>query len=113
MAIQTAAMRNILAAEYGATATHAALYSTTPGGTPGTELSGGSPAYARRALSWTGTNPITATPTAFDIESGDTVAGAGVHSAITAGTYYDGADLTDQAFASQGTYALTLTYTQS
>lgn len=110
MAIQTATMRNALAAEYASLALYGALYSTTPGSSPGTELSGGSPAYARKSLSWSGTNPITASAT-FDIESGDTVGGAGVHSASTGGTYYDGADLTDQAFASQGTYALTLTFT--
>jgi hypothetical protein len=48
-----------------------------------------------------------------DIPSGTTIVGAGVHSAVTAGTYYDGGTVTSQAFASQGTYAITPTYTQS
>jgi hypothetical protein len=34
-----------------------------------------------------------------------------VHSAVTAGTYYDGAAVTSQPFASQGTYAATFTFT--
>lgn len=115
MAIQTATQKNNVATAYGTNATHAALYSTVPGGTAGTELTGGSPAYARRALTWGApTNGvITVTPTAFDVPSGSTVAGAGVHTAITAGTYLDGAAVTSQAFASQGTYTLTLTYTQT
>jgi hypothetical protein len=115
MAIQTATQKNNLATAYGAAATHAALYSTVPGASAGTELTGGSPAYARRALSWgSATNGvITATPAAFDVASGSTVAGAGVHTAITAGTYLDGGSVPSQAFASQGTYTLTLTYTQT
>jgi hypothetical protein len=114
MAIQTVTMRNALVDAYKAQATHAALYSTVPAGTAGTELSGGSPAYARKALSWGATSASSSSVTVtFDVGSGSTVAGAGVHTAITGGTYLDGAGVTSQAFASQGTYQLTLTYTQS
>lgn len=115
MPIQTAVQRNNAAGGYTAAATHAALYSTVPGATAGTELTGGSPAYARRPLTWSlnGSGVGTATPTAFDVASGATVAGAGVHTAITAGTYLDGTSVASQSFSSQGTYALTLTYTQT
>lgn len=116
MAIATSTQRNNLATAYGAAATHAALYSTAPSGsTPGTELTGGSPAYARRPLTWSApTNGVTsATPAAFDVPSGATVAGAGVHTALTGGTYLDGTSLTSQAFSSAGSYTLTITYTQS
>ena len=75
-------------------------------------MTGGSPAYARKSLSWSGTNPITATAT-FDVPTGTTVVGAGVHTAVTAGTYLDGVTVTSQAFASQGTYAVTFTFTQA
>lgn len=114
MAIQTVTQRNNLATAYGAAATHAALYTTAPSSTAGTEVTGGSPAYARKALSWSApsASAITATVT-FDVPSGTTVAGAGVHTAATAGTYLDGSSVTSQSFASQGTYTLTLTYTQS
>ena len=114
MAIQTSAMKNVLATEYGATALYAALYTTAPGASAGTEVTGGSPAYARKSITWgaPSNGVITATVT-FDVPSGTTVVGAGVHSAVTAGTYYDGASVTSQAFASQGTYQLTLTYTQT
>lgn len=115
MAIQTATQKNNLATAYGNAATHAALYSTVPGATAGTELTGGSPAYARRALAWgaPSNGVISATPAAFDVASGSTVAGGGVHTALTGGSYLDGGALTSQAFASQGTYTLTLTYTQT
>jgi hypothetical protein len=112
--IQTATQKNTLATAYGNAATHAALYTTVPGASAGTEVTGGSPAYARKAITWgaPSNGVITATVT-FDVPSGTTVAGAGVHTALTAGTYLDGAAVTSQAFASQGTYALTLTYTQT
>ena len=114
MAIQTTTQKNNLATAYGTNATYAALYTTAPGATAGTEVTGGSPAYARKAITWgaPSNGVITATVT-FDVPSGTTVVGAGVHTAVTAGTYLDGASVTSQNFASQGTYALTLTYTQS
>jgi hypothetical protein len=114
MAIQTTTQKNTLATAYGTAATHAALYTTAPSSSAGTEVTGGSPAYARKALSWgaPASGVITVTVT-FDVPTGTTVVGAGVHTAITAGTYLDGATVTSQAFASQGTYQLTLTYTQS
>lgn len=114
MAIQTATQRNNLATAYGVAATHAALYTTAPGASAGTEVSGGSPAYARKAITWgaASASAVSGTVT-FDVPTGTTVVGAGVHTAITAGTYLDGATVTSQAFASQGTYTLTLTYTQS
>ena len=115
MAIQTATQRNNLATAYAAAATHAALYSTVPAGTAGTELTGGSPAYARKALSWGSPTDgvVSATAAVFDVAAGSTVAGAGLHTDISAGTYLDGAAVTSQAFASQGTYTLTITYTQT
>jgi hypothetical protein len=112
MAIQTAAGRLPLAVAYGTNCPYGSVYTTAPGGTAGTEPSGGSPAFARKALTWSGANPNVATAT-FDIPASTTIAGAGLHSAITAGTYEDGVAVTSQAFASQGTYAVTYTYTQS
>lgn len=115
MLIQTATQKNNLATAYGNAATHVALYSTTPGASAGTELTGGSPAYARIATAWGApTNGVVSTgPHTFNVGSGSTVAGGGFHNALTAGTYLDGGGLTSQAFASQGTYALTGTYTQT
>lgn len=113
MTIQTATQKENLAVAYGSNATYAALYTTVPGASAGTEVTGGT--YARKALTWaagTVDGVVTATVT-FDVPAGVTVAGAGVHTAVTAGAYLDGAAVTSQAFATAGTYSLTLTYTQS
>lgn len=112
MAIQTAAMKNILADAYKGAAAYGALYTTAPGASAGTEPSGGSPAYARKALTWSASsNGVTSATATFDVPSGATIVGGGVHSAVTAGTYYDGGSVTSQPFGSQGTYALTFTFT--
>jgi hypothetical protein len=114
MAVQTAAMKNILSDAYKGAAAYGAVYTTAPGGSAGTEPSGGSPAYARKSLSWSASSGgVTSATATFDIPTSTTIVGAGVHSAVTAGTYYDGAALTSQTFASQGTYAVTFTFTES
>lgn len=115
MAIQTAAQKENTAIGYGNTANYGALYTTVPGATAGTEVSGGTPAYARKALTWSGgavDGVITATAV-FDVPAGASIRGVGIHSALTAGTYLDGVSVTQQDFASQGTYTVTFTYTQS
>jgi len=114
VAIQTVTQRNNLATAYGTNATHGAVYTTAPGGTAGTEPTGGTPAYARKALTWgAAANSAVSVAPVFDIPAGATIVGAGVHTALTAGTYLDGAAVTSQAFASQGTFTVTLTYTQT
>lgn len=113
-AIQTQTMRHTLVDAYRGAATHGAVYTTAPGGAAGTEPSGGSPAYARKALTWSAASSSATTATAtFDIPSGATIVGAGIHTALTAGTYLDGTSVTSQAFASQGTYTVTFQYTQT
>lgn len=117
----TAIMREATALTgYAAKATHAALFTTVPTGTTaGTEVSAtGSPAYARKPLAglWAGGASVDGTITAtvtFDVPTGVTVAGAGLYDALTGGNYLDGGSVTSQAFAAQGTYTLTLTYTQN
>lgn len=115
MALQTSAIKNTLANAYATACAFVGLATTAPGATRGTEVTGGSPAYARKASNWgSATNGvITASPTAFDVPSGTTVVGVNMESAVTAGTYQDGAGVTSQTFSSQGTYTVTATYTQS
>lgn len=116
MAINTVALRNIMADAYGDAAVYAALFSTALGGTPpnntaGTEVTGGS--YARQPITWTTatTGVITGTVT-FSVPTGN-VMSAGVYATVTGGAFLDGGAVTTQAFATAGTYTLTLTYTQS
>lgn len=114
MAIATTAQRNNLATAYGANATHGSVYTTAPGGTAGTEPTGGSPAFARKALTWSAPSNGTVSATStFDIPAGTTIVGAGVHTAASGGTYLDGVTVTNQPFVSQGTYAVTYSYTQT
>lgn len=112
MAIQTTTQKNALATEYGIDAAYGAVYTTVPGASQGTEPSGGG--YARQALSWSAPSGGVITATAvFDIPAGATIVGIGVHTAVTAGTYLDGATITSQEFSSAGTLTVTFTYTQS
>lgn len=114
MAIQTTTQKNTLASAYGTAAAYGSVYTTAPGASAGTEPSGGSPAYARKALSWGApASGVVSASATFDIPSGTTIVGAGVHTAVTAGTYLDGTTVTSQVFASQGTYQVTFSYTQS
>ncbi len=112
MSIQTSAMKDALANAYHTTAAYGAVYTTAPGGSAGTEPSGGSPAYARKALSWASGNGGSASAT-FDIPASTTIVGAGVHSAVSSGTYYDGASMTSQTFSSQGTDTVSFVFTES
>jgi hypothetical protein len=75
----------------------------------GTEITGGSPAYARKAVTWTDDGDGVSRPSAdlvFDIPGGTEVAGWRGYSAVTAGIDYGGEALTEETYAGQGTYTL-------
>lgn len=91
-------------------ATYASLHSADPGATgTANELTGGTPAYARKAISFAaaaaGVKAVQATLPVFNIPAGATVAYVGLWSAI-AGTYLGCFDVTDEVFAGQGTYTV-------
>lgn len=88
------------------------LYLSLHSGYPATtenEISGGSPAYARKAVTWggaaAGSMAATNAPV-FDVPA-CTVAAVGFFSAATAGTLYGDYDVLDEVFAAQGTYTVT------
>ncbi len=117
MTIQTTAAKNLMATAYS---TNVGAYGAIGTGTPnttsfGTEVTGGSPAYARIAPSWgsAASSAISASAMNFNVPSSTTVTSFGFFSLSSAGTYYDGVTITSQLFSSQGTYAITPTYTQS
>lgn len=112
--MQTATIKNAMADFYATQCTYADLYSTAAGATAGTAITGGTPAYASKALAWNASsNGVKATNgVPFDIPSGATVAGFGLKTGA-AGAYLDGGSLPSQAFSSQGTYTLTVTFTQT
>jgi hypothetical protein len=103
-----------MAARYGTLATHGAVYTTAPGASAGTEPSGGSPAYARKPLTWAaGSTGVVSASATFDVPAGTTVNGTGLHDALTAGNYIDGKTETAVSFPTQDTITVTFTYTQS
>lgn len=118
MAIATLAQRNALATQYGTAAPNGALFTADPGTTGSVtgEVTGGAPAYARKALNWgaAANSAITGTAT-FDVGAGVTVTFFGVTVSAVAGTadLRDRVSITSQAFASQGTFQVTATYTQT
>lgn len=86
------------------------LHSTDAPSDNTTEPSGGSPAYARKAASWSassgGSKALSGAVT-FDVPAGFTVKSVGFWTAVTAGTLLGYFDVTDEVFGGQGTYQLT------
>lgn len=87
-----------------------ALHTGDPGGANSAtnEVTGGSPAYARKAVAWNAASGGSATPTGnvvFDVPASTTV--SWVSGWNTAGTVrYFKKDVTDEAFSAQGTYTV-------
>lgn len=93
----------------GAVAVFASLHTADPGTSGTSEVSGGSPAYARKAITWNaasaGNLDNNANPV-FDVPAGTTITHVGLWSAASAGVFYGSFDIVDEAFAAQGTYTL-------
>lgn len=90
--------------------TYASLHSANPGDSGASEISGGSPAYARKAVNWNAAAAGSlddSTAPVFDVPAGTTVAFVGMWDALTVGNFLGYADVTDEAFAAQGTYTAT------
>jgi hypothetical protein len=76
-----------------------------------TEVTGGSPAYARKAVTWgatdgSGVKTMNGTDPVFDVPA-CTVKAVAFYDAITAGVQYAMFNVTDEIFAAQGTYTIT------
>ena len=102
--------KNLMLDQLATVAVYASLHTADPGSTGTSEVTGGSPAYARKSITWnsaaTGNLDNNANPV-FDVPASTTVTHVGFWSASTAGTFYGSADITDETFAAQGTYTLT------
>jgi hypothetical protein len=75
----------------------------------GEEISGGTPPYARKAITWTAPVAGLVRPTedlVFFIPAGANVAGWRCFSAVTGGTNFGGSDLIQESYASAGEYKL-------
>ena len=104
------AAKHVMLDQLATVAVFASLHTGDPGTTGANEISGGSPAYARKAITWNaasgGALDNNANPV-FDVPASTTVAHVGLWSAATNGTFYGSFDVTDEVFAAQGTYTLT------
>ena len=101
----------VVAAAESAKILYLSLHTATPGTTGASEVTGGSPAYARKSTVVTATSGTgTSTTVTFDVPAGVTVTHFGTWSAVTGGTFYGGnalsASKTDSA-----QYQVTLTVT--
>lgn len=105
----TEAWKNRIATLAGSDTLYASLHDDDPSTTGANEITGGSPAYARKELSWgsASSGEIAATQVTFDVPA-TTVKHAGIWSASTSGTFYGSVDVTDETFAAQGEYKLTV-----
>ncbi len=102
--------KNYMLDQLGGVALYGSLHTANPGSTGASEITGGSPAYARKSLTWNaaanGAKTLSNTPT-FDIPAGTTVAYFGLWSAASGGTYYGYITVTQEVYAAQGTYQAT------
>ena len=102
--------KNLMLDALAAVAVYASLHTADPGASGTNEVTGGSPAYARKAITWnaaaSGALDDSNQPV-FDVPASTTVAYVGLWSLVTAGTFYGSLDVTDEVFAAQGIYTLT------
>jgi hypothetical protein len=110
MTTLTAATRNALLSELDTLVTHVSLHSAQPDDAGSNELTGGSPAYARQAITFgapASGQMVSSNQPVFDVPAGATVAFVGLWSAVTGGIFRGSRQLTQEVFGSQGTYTLT------
>jgi hypothetical protein len=103
--------KNLMLNALGAVAVFASLHTADPGATGTSEVSGGSPAYARKAITWnsaaSGDLDNNANPV-FDVPASTTITHFGLWSAATTGTFYgSGALSASEVFSGQGVYTIT------
>lgn len=102
--------RNVGVDAIAALALRVALHTGDPGGanSASNEVTGGSPAYARKAIAWNAASGGSATATAnvvLDVPAATTVSWISLWN--TAGTVrYLKKDVTDEVFGAQGTYTV-------
>lgn len=114
MTIRIAGTKTVLAAAYGANATWLGLATGDPGATttPANEVTGGSPAYARKQTSWSGANPNVGSAQTIDSPAA-TVTYIILATAATVGTtnQADNCSAGPVTLSGQGTIVVTPTLT--
>lgn len=95
----------------GIAAAYGSLHTGDPSTTGANEVSGGSPAYARKALTWNsvGSDGVVelSADVVFDVPASTTVAYVGLFSASTAGTFIGSMAVSpNETFGAQGQFTL-------
>jgi hypothetical protein len=95
-------------------ALYGSLHTADPGTTGASEVSGGSPAYARKAITWATpitTGSVSGGTITFDVPAG-TYTHIGYWDAVTTGNFVGGYPLqASMTYGAQGTLPVTLTET--
>lgn len=104
--------QNLMLDALAAASTHVGLSNS------GTELSGGSPAYARQTITFGaaagGSMSMSGGTRQFNVPAGSTVNQFDLYSALSAGTRYGSGSLTSEVYGGAGLYDLTgVTATQT
>lgn len=98
--------KNVMLDALGAVAVFASLHTAIPNASGSNEVTGGSPAYARKAIVWSaataGSMDKNATDPIFDVPAGD-VFYVGLWSASTGGTFYGYMPINGGTIAGVGT----------
>lgn len=92
--------------------THVSAHTADPGDTGASEVTGGTPAYARTPIAWNaataGTIDDSTNGAVLNVPGGVTVTHIGFWSAVTAGTFLASRALAaPEVFGAQGTYTVT------
>ncbi len=109
--------RNSAVNGLASSASYLSLHSGDPGTTGANEITGGSPAYARKAATWgtaaSGSRTLSSA-VQFDVAASTQVSHFGTWTALTGGNFLGGDALRDssnnavvETFGGQGTYTLT------
>jgi hypothetical protein len=113
MGIFMESMRHLMLDAAVADATWLSLHSADPGTTGTSEITGGTPAYARKQGTFSaasGGKRVLASDLTFDVPAA-TVAWVGLWTAETAGTFRGKHQVTSETFAAQGNYVVQATVT--
>jgi hypothetical protein len=91
------------------TVTYASLHTADPGATGANEVAGGSPAYARKAVTFNAASGAARALNAtvqFDVPGSTTITHVGYWNAVSGGTFHGSDPVTNESYTGQGTYDL-------
>lgn len=112
MALATDQIKTALLNAYAAQGTWLSLHTADPGSTGASEVSGGTPAYARKQTTWgtPASGSMVGSKVSINVPA-TTVVAAGVWSASTTGTYLDKLTIASTTVSANATIDVTPTIT--